>query len=99
MTPPPYYTHPHDVWSARAIRALLLGLASAFVCWVPFLGIAALPIGVAGMRLGDAGLRETQRNGLPRGHGYALAGMIFSSVGMFGAVVLQTIIIVAVAAA
>ena len=72
---------------AGAMAALVLGICSILVGWVPFLCFLSAIGAVVGLALGigvlrrDAGLR---RNGgeVSRGHGYAVAGVILAPLGL-----------------
>ncbi len=41
--------------NAVAVAALVLGIIAALICWVPFLGLLCLPVGLLGMLLGFIG--------------------------------------------
>lgn len=91
----PYYYQP--AYSVRATWALVIGLASFLICWIPFIGVLAVPGGIAGLWLGNAGFRESQC-GL-RGHGYAVAAMILSCVALLVALTFNVIVVVALVVA
>ncbi len=42
--------------NSLAIAALVLGIIAALICWVPFLGLFAIPVGLLGLLLGLIGL-------------------------------------------
>lgn len=72
---------------AGAMAALVLGICSILVGWVPFLCFLSAIGAVVGLSLGIAVLRRdagSRRNGgaVSRGHGYALAGVILAPLGL-----------------
>jgi hypothetical protein len=70
--------------NALAVAALVLGFLAALICWVPFLGLLALPVGALGCLLGVIGLLIAivgKRSGL--------AASIVGTGISFGAIVLS----------
>lgn len=71
--------------SGKAIAALILGIVAA--CISVYLGILA---GIIGLILGILGMKEVDRsNGMVKGKGMAIAGIVLSSIG----ILLQLVII------
>jgi hypothetical protein len=72
--------------NALAIASLVLGILAALVCWVPFVGLTAIPVGLVGLLLGAIALTlvvVARRRGLAAatvGCGLSLIAMILSVV-------------------
>jgi len=72
---------------AGAMAALVLGICSILLGWVPFLCFLSAIGAVVGLALGIAVLRRDagmRRNGgeVSRGHGYAVAGVVLAPIGL-----------------
>jgi len=72
---------------APAMAALVLGICSVLVGWVPFLCVLSAIGAVVGLVLGinvlrrDAARRRLQGD-VSRGHGYAVAGVVLAPIGL-----------------
>jgi hypothetical protein len=60
------------------VASLVLGIIGLLIGWIPFFGF---PIPVIGLILGILGRKKGTKKGL------ALAGMIMSIIGLFGAII------------
>jgi hypothetical protein len=72
--------------NALAIASLVLGILAALVCWVPFVGLTAIPVGLVGLLLGAIALTlvvVARRRGLAAatvGCGLSVIAMVLSVV-------------------
>ena len=70
--------------NALAVAALVQGISAALICWIPFLGLVALPVCVLGFLLGVGGLLIAivgRRSGLAAsiaGTGISLGAIVLS---------------------
>lgn len=70
--------------NSLAVAALALGILAALICWIPFLGLVALPVSVLGFLLGAGGLLIAivgKRSGLAAsiaGTGISLGAIVLS---------------------
>ncbi|WP_461023736.1 DUF4190 domain-containing protein [Thalassiella azotivora] len=60
-----------------AIGALVVGVLALLMCWIPFVNIASILLGLVGLVLGIVALAKV-RKGTARGKGMALAGVVTS---------------------
>lgn len=81
--------------SGAATASLVLGVVSALLCWIPFLGLFALLGALVGLATGYVGLRETGHG--MHGHGQAVTGMALSAVAVIVSAAFHLIIFVALA--
>jgi hypothetical protein len=86
----PYPPPPEPVYraygsNAKAIAALVFGIASIVLCWLSIFDL--LPIVVA-IVFGILGINEAKRRGDGRGRKMAIAGIVCAGVGLILAIVL-----------
>jgi hypothetical protein len=86
--PVPFSTPPghaaHGGSNGIAIAALVCGIVSVVVGWMPFLFAVGAVLAVLAIIFGIVGLRNARASGRRRGH--AIAGLVTGSVGVFVAV-------------
>jgi hypothetical protein len=79
---PPYpYPPAPPPASGMAITSLVLGVLAVMFCWIPFVGVVAWPMCLAGGGFGIAALGPTRRGDVT-GHGLAIAGLVCSAVAL-----------------
>lgn len=70
--------HAEKGTSGIAITALVLGIISLVLSWIPIVNNAAAVLGVIGLIFGVIGIVKTGRNGRKKGRGLAVAGTVLS---------------------
>jgi hypothetical protein len=73
-----------------AIAALIVGIISVVVCWIPFFGLVPPIVGII---LGIIGRRKPVQQGI------SLAGLVLSIVGLVGALVITLLLVAGIIAA
>jgi hypothetical protein len=81
--------------SGLAVAALVLGIIAVVFCWVPFLNVLSVLLGLIGLGLGVPGLIGAVR-GRRSGKGMAIAGVILSLVAVVAAIAISAAATVAV---
>lgn len=89
MTAPSGYPPPT---SASGHASIGVGIVAILLCWVPFLGIVGLALGVLGMTLAFRALRLRQL-GYVADRGTAVAGLVLSTIAAVVAGVMHLIIL------
>jgi hypothetical protein len=91
---------PHPPQSSQkgngfAVAALVLGIVALVFCWIPFLNVLSIILGLIGLGLGVPGLIGSLR-GRRSGKGMAITGLVLSVVAMIAAVAISAAATVAV---
>jgi hypothetical protein len=73
-------THPTHMSIAAPI-ALSLGLLALALCWVPLLGVLALPFGISAIVVGSMAIRRIRSRG-SSGFTLALTGLVTGAIGL-----------------
>jgi hypothetical protein len=71
-----------------AVAALVLGIIALVFCWIPFLNVLSIILGLIGLGLGVPGLLGALR-GRRSGKGMAIAGVILSVVAVIAAIAIS----------
>lgn len=75
------------------IAALVVGVLSLLVCWIPFVGFVSVLGGIVAVVLGILGMRKA-KDGQTGGRGMSLAGLITGAVSLLVAVVINVFVII-----
>jgi hypothetical protein len=86
---------PAQKGNGLAVAALVLGIIALVFCWIPFLNVLSIVLGVIGLGLGVPGLIGTLR-GRRSGKGVAITGVVLSAVAIIAAIAISAAVTVAV---
>ncbi len=93
---PPQQTQPPALkGNGLAVAALVLGIIALVFCWIPFLNVLSIILGLIGLGLGVPGLLGALR-GRRSGKGIAITGVILSVVAIIAAIAISAAATVAV---
>jgi hypothetical protein len=94
--PQPQLTQPPaQKGNGLAVAALVLGIIALVFCWIPFLNVLSIILGLIGLGLGVPGLLGARR-GRRSGKGMAITGIILSVVAVIAAIAISAAATVAV---
>ena len=85
---PPMPAQQAQKGNGLAVAALVLGIIAIIFCWIPFLNVVSILLGLIGLGLGVPGLISALR-GKRSGKGIAIAGVVLSAVSIVAAIAIS----------
>lgn len=89
-----------DDWAPRpavrqangfGVASLILGILALLVCWIPLIGLAAVPLGGIGLILGIVGIVVASKD-RRKGSALAITGSVLGGVAVVGSVAMMVIL-------